>query len=461
MALIIDPDLLTYGVAASNPVTIDSAAKTIKLNVGKGPLTSEGVTGQCLYSFMKITWKNDASLIAFPFPMLSITNEQFEFINGWLPADDATRKLIRSAGWAEYGTAGTNISRKYAGIVSLGTIGGSDQAYFQQSTNAGINFTYTGPVNEAVQIMGNLTYDATTTTFDYTTSFKMFVRVQGKKYASSQLSDIGVSTMTYIVYRFPLSNDVDLKIAANDTTISSNAPYSGITVTYFETPQSKTIGASAYNFNVVIEGNGATAEQIYSKIQYQLRQLTDIDAGTGTVLGNTASALLSFVGDTLITSQGVFINNFNASDTNRITFYDNLNVARTYPYKASLVINFNENLMADPSAYFQVFFTDDAAATTPAGKNFGTSTAVTVNDASGTPVAMKGLISGVSSKTFTFDYDGNIQRGAGSSAKDAPITVVAGGLGVAQYVKATGTIARSTANSISLVSALERNFLNP
>lgn len=461
MALITDPDLLTYGVATTHPVTIDSVAKTIKLNVGKGALTAEGVTGQCLYSFLKLTWKADTALIAYAFPMLSITNEQFEFINGWLPADDATRKLIRSAGWAEYGTAGTNISRKYAGIVSLGTIGSTDQAYFQQSTNAGVNFTYTGPVNEAVQIMGNSTYDAGTTTFDYTTSFKMFVRIQGKKYASSQLSDIGVSTMSYIVYRFPLSNDVDLKISASDATISSNAPYTGITITYYGTPQSKTIGASSYNFNVVIEGNGANAEQIYSKIQYQLRQTTDIDAGAGTVSGNTASALLSFVGDTLITSQGVFINNFSASDTNRITFYDNTNTARTYPYKASLTINFNENLVNDASSIYQVFFTDDSAATTPTGKNFGTANAITVNDASATPVAIKGLVSGSASKTFTFDYDGNVQRGAGSAAKDAPITVVAIGLVTGQYVKTTGTIARSTANTISLVSALERNYLNP
>jgi hypothetical protein len=60
-----------------------------------------------------------------------------------------------------------------------------------------------------------------------------------------------------------------------------------------------------------------------------------------------------------------------------------------------------------------------------------------------------------------FDYDGNIQRGAGSAGTDAPITVVAQGLSNAQYVKATGTIARSTANSISLVSSLERNYSNP
>jgi len=46
-----------------------------------------GVTGQALYSFFKDVWKEDSNLPQYPFPMLSITNEQFEFQNGWKPAD--------------------------------------------------------------------------------------------------------------------------------------------------------------------------------------------------------------------------------------------------------------------------------------------------------------------------------------------------------------------------------------
>jgi hypothetical protein len=96
MAVITDPDLLAQGTS----VVISAAAKTIKLAIA-GNLTTDGVTGQCLYSFLKEQWKNDNNLIKYPFPMLSITNEQFEFINGWLPADYATRKLIRTAEDAE------------------------------------------------------------------------------------------------------------------------------------------------------------------------------------------------------------------------------------------------------------------------------------------------------------------------------------------------------------------------
>ena len=67
MAVIIDPDKLNQGVE----VVINSTNKTIQLLVA-GNLTNDGVTGQCLYSFLKEEWKNDDTLFKFPFPMTSI-----------------------------------------------------------------------------------------------------------------------------------------------------------------------------------------------------------------------------------------------------------------------------------------------------------------------------------------------------------------------------------------------------
>ena len=465
MAIIVDPDSLTYGSGSSTTacVLIDTTTKTIGLVAGKGSLTTDGVTGDCLYSFLKECWHTDANalnLVAYPFPMNSITNEQFEFWNGWKPKDDATRKLIRTAGWAEYDSTGTYVARKYASIVTLGSIGAGEYVYYQQSADGEpTNFTYSGAVNEAVQYYGNITYDSTTTTFDYSTYFKVFIRIQGKSYGDYQLNDIGVPTMSTIVYRFPLSDDSDTKITASDITISTAAPYTGITVTYYASNQTRTIGGVEYTFNVVIAGNDSSTTNIYEKIQYLLRQTTDIDTGTGTVTGKTASALLSFVGDTLHTSTGVFIDNLNASYINNVVFTTTTGSSVTYPYTASLTLNFNENLSNDTNAIYRVFFTNDEAATTPLGYNYGTANAITVQDSSA--VSMNGSVGGASSKTFTYSYDTNIQRGAGSAAKDAPITVVAIGLSTSQYVKATGTITRSTSNAISLVSSLERNYSNP
>ena len=68
----------------------------------------------------------------------------------------------------------------------------------------------------------------------------------------------------------------------------------------------------------------------------------------------------------------------------------------------------------------------------------------------GIPQAIKDL-------TFTFNYDSNVQGGR-TAGTDANVTAVAIGKSTGQFVSQTGTITRSTANSISLASALERNY---
>jgi hypothetical protein len=74
MAIITDPDLLNQ----ETEITIDTANRTITLNEA-GNLSSDGITLQCLYSFLKEEWKTNSTLIPFPFPMTAITPEQFEF----------------------------------------------------------------------------------------------------------------------------------------------------------------------------------------------------------------------------------------------------------------------------------------------------------------------------------------------------------------------------------------------
>src|SRR5574343_322678 len=200
--------------------------------------------------------------------------------------------------------------------------------------------------------------------------------------------------MTSIVYRFPLANSDDLKITHNDTTISTTTPYTNIDITYYAVNQQRTIGGVAYDFNVIIDGNNATAEQIYEKIQYQLRSSLDIDEGTGTVTGKTANDLLTFIGDTLSTSTGVYIDNFATNDTNRLQFHDVTGTLRTYPYVATITLNFNDNLQSDTDAVYRVFFTNDDAGSN-LGYDYGTDNDIVVNNASGTP--MSGPISGNSS----------------------------------------------------------------
>ena len=111
----------------------------------------------------------------------------------------------------------------------------------------------------------------------------------------------------------------------------------------------------------------ATAEEIYEKAQYLLRQATDVDSTNDTVTGRTADELLTFVGDTLATGRsipsnpngggsGVVIEGFDSNDTNRLIFTDNGAVERTFPFVAAGTIGFNTNLVNDTSGEFWMFF---------------------------------------------------------------------------------------------------------
>ncbi|RMH16478.1 MAG: hypothetical protein D6698_09670, partial [Gammaproteobacteria bacterium] len=217
------------------------------------------------------------------------------------------------------------------------------------------------------------------------------------------------------------------------------------------------VGTQWYAYNKIINGNNATAEQIYEFVQFELRQTVDIDAGPGTVTGETADSLLSFLGDTLVTAPGVFVDGYQQTDINRIEFYDVSGTKRTFPYVAAGTILFNDNLINDPDAQYWMYFTDPDGVPN-SGDEFGTAGAILVNDKNGVPI--QGTVGGQASVTFNFDYDGNTQGGR-TPATDAAVTVVAIGLTTGQYVKATGTITRSTLNSVSLVASLERNYNNP
>jgi hypothetical protein len=635
MALIVDPDLLADSATDNNSteVYIHPSNRTIKL-VLTGDLSSDGVTLKCLYSFLKEEWKDDPhgkGLAALPFPMVPITDEAFEFVDGWDLLNDTARYLIRTGGWTVRNTSG-NTTQMWAGIIGLGSIEADDQLYFQQvSAGAATNVQLTGQVNQAVQIYrdddgdGNLGEGSD---FDRRTFFKLFVRERAQIFDDANLADIGVTTLAAQAYRFPITTASDaLKVTTVDGTISSSSPWNQIKIRYFSGAYSRDVDTTntPRDFGIVIdvgthsgidgqtsaggstltsaaggitgadytggtvtvhEGANkgvytisgtptgtvvtisgtfasalsnqsftlqraapvvATAEQIYEKVQYDLRQNADIDATGGTVTGKTADLLLNFVGDTLQCGffapsnpngggSGVVIEGFAAADTNRITFKDNGFTSRTYPFVAALTLQFGTNLQSDVAAKYWVYFTrshrvtgTDLAITGASGETatlsssvtnltqiangeqflvsgfansannglyeatgaggatsvtvkkaraghgnftneaagptvnldmnpYDSTSAIIVNDNSGSP--MTGTVGAAASVQKTFNYDGNIQGGRAAGV-DALITAVAIGLSTAQPVRATGTIGRSTSNAVALVAPLERNYANP
>ena len=443
MAKIVSRASLNVGVE----LTINETARTFTLNEAGNLVAKDGVTLQALYSKFADLWTTTTYQDS-PFPLNAIDalSGQYYFgvdaggnFNGWKPANDATRNMLRDGGWREYSNAGV-LNREYAGFVGLGAINSGAQPYYiLNASDAPTNFPFADQFNVGVQVYG----DAANGNFDKRTYAKTYCREYGKKYKDSVLADTGKTATGAFLVNFLISNEDDLKIQANDAAMTG-APYNGITVSYYSTNQNRSIGGTNYPFRIIVAGNGATLEQIYTKIQYLLRQTSDINTAgnAGSVTGKTAASLLSFVGDTLVTSTGVYIDNIQAADSNRIEFYDQNGVKRTNPYTAAGTMSFNSALIGAGSSYRMYFSAD-----------YGTASAVTVKDASGVDIA--GTI-GSSPISFTFDYDGDTL--GGTAGTDKAVTLIGIKPGSGKFAVATGTLTRSKSISLSLVGEADRAY---
>ena len=441
-------------------IVIDEGAKTIQLVAAGNLVFKDGVTLQAVYSKLVDLWATSTYQDS-PFPMYAIDalSGQFQIgtdgatYSGWNWADTNTRNALRDGGWAEYNAAGAKTA-EYVGAVGLGSITPATtcQPYYHlAATDAPINFPFTDQFNVGVKVYDNVSLDKRT-------YFKAFIREYGKKFKSSVLADTGSTGTGPFKQNFLVANEDDLKLttllgtdqAAADTAMASGV-YAGITVAYYSTNQSRTIAGVARDFKIIIEGNGGTLEQIYAKVQYLLRQNSNINTGgtAGAKTGKIQDELLRFVGDTLVTSQSVYIDDVLSADSNRVQFYDDTNTLRENLYEAAGTMTFNAPLVGAGSSY-RLMFKDPPGAV----NDFGESGAITVNNAAGTPIT--GTISS-GSINFTYDYDGNVQGGY-TAGTNRNVVLIGIKPGSGKYVAAEGVLTRSKAISLSLVAEADRVY---
>lgn len=434
------------------------------------------------------------------------------------PANEAVQQVIRAdlsgAGTIAFATTST-FTRTTGSFVTDGFLVG-DYLFIQNAEDVANNGSYeiTAVAATTITVSGTpFTINADDTTAlaaidRRPVAFTTRIRIFGKTYGQSTTSDIGVTTLTNQVYRFPLSEATDnvindlvtttLQDLLDDISTTPVAPYNDMAIGYFASDITRggfnalggdTPSPGDAQFGVLIEadsggagGGPPSAEQIYAFCQGTLQETGNINDPDGRITGEAGITIaglladplasLASTGNTLTTlsqtsnpgggGNGVAIDNFDTNDTNRITQTDSDGDLRTYPFVAAGTINFNANLSTDVDAVYRVFFTNDDTGDN-SGRDFGTIDAITVQDSAG-PADIAGAVpqnAGGSSVAFDYDYSTNAQRGSGSEGTDAPITIVAIGLGTGQYVVATGTIQEATGQTYSLVAALERNYSNP
>ena len=448
------------GLVVGTNLIIDEVARTIQYVEAGGLVFKDGVSWQALYSKLVDLWATSTYQDS-PFPMYAIDalSGQFQIgtdgatFSGWTFLNDATRNAKRDGGWSEWSAAGVKL-QEFSGFVGLGGVNAGAQAYYHLApTDAPTNFPFTDQFNVGIKVFG----DATHGNFDKRTYAKTFCREYGKKFKSSILADTGASVTGANKQNFLISNEDDLKIIAllgavqaTGDTAMSGAPYNNITVAYYSANQTRVINSVSCNFKIVIAGNGATLEQIYAKVQYLLRQATDINTGgtAGSKIGKIQSDLLAFVGDTLVTSNSVYIDNIQTADSNRIEFFDDGGTKRTNPYTAAGTMSFNSVLVGAGSSYRLMY-----SAPTGAGNDYGEAGAITVKNAAN--IDITGVISSASIG-FDFDYDNS--TAGGTAGTDKAVTLIGVKPGSGKYAVATGTLSRSKGISLSLVAEQDRVY---
>ena len=396
---------------ASGTGTIDAGTFVVSVDSATAITVTTGNISSLLDGTSEITFTNH--LIEYPFPLVAITPEQFEFSYDWTPVDDTSRKLIRTAGWKEISTANV-IQKEFLGVVSLGNIdgaqdgaGGGDQdiPYYAFRTSGTIpydtpiDFTYAGEINEAIQTFQIGGDDNTAK------ELALFIREDGKTFGKSDTPSIGIATGSTLgaqTFRFPLAEANDLNYTVTDAQIEAadaNGEFYDLTpgnnpkIQYYATDQLSTTFLAAAgnsdlttprNFGVVLDANAGdgtstnasgylTLQQLYSYTKYNLRRAVDIDdegaTDAGVQIGKTSDELLQFVGSELqtllvqnqdgaTTPSGVAIEDFNSTDVGNLAFAytGGAGALQRFPLISSGVISFNSNLSEDTDGRYTMYY---------------------------------------------------------------------------------------------------------
>lgn len=183
-------------------------------------------------------------------------------------------------------------------------------------------------------------------------------------------------------------------------------------------------------------------------MQYQLRQSSDIDAGSGNRTGKVAPALVFMNGTVLTTiyqdtndsyEGGVHVSNLAGSSRNNVAERDGANALRTYPYVAAITFTFDDYLVADGAD--GKFWSNDASTYPGSG-------ATLLKDADHNDM------------TGTIPPDGDVSFSYAYSA-DKTWKGMAVGKQNAKIAEASSTIVQSTGNVGVFAAGEERWYLNP
>lgn len=263
-------------------------------------------------------------------------------------------------------------------------------------------------------------------------------------------------------------------IASTETTALSavtaiTSIHAAVTIDYLSGTETHDVNEDSttetYKYIITDASSLATTREIYEKMQYLLRQNTDISSGATSVIGVTAGAIAAFVGSTLVGEPGVYINGIAEAIKNFVEYYQLSDTTKStkivYPFIASGSITFGGNAGSTDFKYWMFYKTLPLSPAGSENNDYSQTNARIVKDAAGNPIS--GTYAG-STVNWSFKYDSEVadygngaERTAGT---DADVVVVGIGLVGGQFISVESTIRRATGQGILLAPAIERNYSN-
>jgi hypothetical protein len=437
----------------------------------------EGITLRGLYNFVNSRRRNNEVLRQHKRGLKGSYRfaGAYFFPNG-VKLDGTDRTKIRNSGWIEYSgnteDGETNIDRIYHGNVSLVDIQPGTQPYYALVTNTleatlqsatWNDYARLGDINEAVQVFGSTSHgDAGASDFDYRTR-TLVVRVRSWQYNPGETTSIatGIAEFSGFSAGYGVGESLNPSNTYNLADVYGGgaiSPFTGMSLVK-AAPQVETgFNEADGNFTWVLQNAaGGTAQECAAYLDALTLQDDNVDDGAGTYNGKNGRVWYNrdAAGKIVTVSnegEGLFIEGLSTAEQQNVIFTDDANNTKTYPFFPSVEITVGSAAVADPNAWYHLYYYDGSGS-----QDFDTATAVTVNDKDGTPVKGNVATDEVGGKiTFAYAYDTNTQAGL-SSGVDKDIVVLVEGDGGAAQAITYATITRSTTVPITCAPATDNN----
>jgi hypothetical protein len=399
----------------------------------------------------------------------------FSFVNG-VKLRDADRAKIRGSGFIEYANTldgATNVDRIYHGVLSLvdiqntsapywALVTATDEATMQAATWT--NFARAGDINEVVQVFGSTAFgDATAGAFDFRTR-TLVVRVRTWGYIPGETTSVltGISEFSGFSAGYGVGESINTN---NPYTLADVyggarvAPWSGMSLERLASPQVETgfnEGNGSFTWTLNNTGFG-TAQQCAAFLDAVTLQDADVDTGTGSYNGkrgrlwytrNAAGKIVT----TSLGGEGLFIEGLSTAERQNVVLTDNAGTTRTYPFFPEVQITVGTAALADPNAWYHVYYVDGAGAA-----DYDAAGAVTVQNSASVEVKGNVQANQVAGRiSFAYGYDTNTQAGL-TAGTDKTCVVIVEGDGIAAQALTQFTITRTAVISVTCAPSTDNN----